>query len=288
MKPVAAIISGDTAKEPVFLIREINQPYFDSEFHFHEECQLAYIIKGNGKRIVGDSVEYFVEKELVFLGPNIPHVWYNSGANPGKNPRSLSLSLFISPKQVTEHLAAFGESQKVEQLFYKAQRGMVITGQSKKKLIALLTKSAANHGIPHLILLLQILDILATTTEYTLLASNNYINNFQYRDNERMNKVYQYLLKNFRNEILLNEVADIAGMNPNAFCRYFKSRTQKSCSRFINEIRISYASKLLCDKNESITQIAYECGFNNVSNFNRSFKMIKKISPSQYRREVGI
>jgi AraC-like DNA-binding protein len=130
------------------------------------------------------------------------------------------------------------------------------------------------------------LEILVHTNEYTLLTSSNYVNNFQYRDNERMDKVYQFLLKNFKEDIQLKQVADVAGMNPNSFCRYFKSRTQKSCTLFINEIRIGYASKLLGDKNESISQIAYECGFNNISNFNRSFKMIKKISPSRYRKEL--
>jgi AraC-like DNA-binding protein len=290
MKPVPAIISGDAPDEPAFLIREINQPYFDSEFHFHEECQLVYITKGSGKRIVGDSVEYFTENELVFLGPNIPHVWYNAGgsAHPAKHSCSRSLSLFIAPRQLKEFLVAFGEAHKTTALFNKGQRGMFITGQTKKELISLLTEAARLKGMARIAVLFQLLHILASTNEYSFLVSTTYENKLQFRDNDRMNKVYHYLLENFQNEIQLSQVAAVAGMNPNAFCRYFKSRTQKSCTRFINELRISYASKLLAEKDESIMSVAFECGFNNVSNFNRSFKLIKKISPGQYRKELEI
>jgi hypothetical protein len=112
MKPVPAIILGNDEKRPVFLIREISKSNFDSEFHFHEECQLAYIIKGSGKRIVGDSIEYFAENDLVFLGPNVPHVWYNAGTGVSKDSSSVSLSLFISPTEFNKHLAPIGPNQK--------------------------------------------------------------------------------------------------------------------------------------------------------------------------------
>ncbi|MBC7914909.1 MAG: helix-turn-helix transcriptional regulator [Pyrinomonadaceae bacterium] len=287
MKPVQATITNSKASGGIALIREIKAPSFAPEFHFHEECQLAYIIKGSGKRIVGDSVDHFEEDELVFIGSNIPHVWYNAN-NKTAELQSNSLSLFISPKPFLDNLRAFGDIQKTELLFEKAQRGMYITGNAKKKLIALLRKAASQNGIKHIITLLKIVYILSTTEEYTFLASNNYVNNFQFRDNERMNRVYSFLLENFKNEIPLSQVADIAGMNPHAFCRFFKSRTQKPLTQFINEIRIGHACKLLTNKNESITQIAYESGFNNVSNFNRFFKLMKKTSPRDYRNQLNL
>lgn len=287
MKPVPAIISP----ENIFFIREIKQPTFSSEFHFHEECQLAWIIKGSGKRIVGDSVEHFEENELVFIGTNIPHVWYNTErkyANT-KKIQSVSLSLFISPAQLLDHLHDFGDIEKIRQLFRKAQRGMFITGKSKLKLISLLKKAATEkNSVEHIITLLRIISLLSSTEEYELLATSNYVNNFQYRENERMNNVYEFLMKNFKKDIALSEVASVAAMNPNAFCRFFKSRTQKSLTQFINEIRIGHACKLLASPDESITQIAYECGFNNVSNFNHFFKLIKKTSPRQYRKELEL
>jgi len=286
MKPFAALI----APESIFFIREIKSHHFSSEFHFHEECQLAYIIKGSGKRVIGDSVANFDKNELVFIGSNVPHVWYNTGENKtdDKAINSVSLSLFISPKKISEHLAAFGPAQKVEQLFQKAQRGMYIHGKSKSKLVSLLNKAVKQDGIKHIITLLEIIQLLSTTREYELLASSGYTNNFDYSENERMNNVYGFLMKHFNQEISLSEVAAIAAMTPNAFCRYFKSRTQKSLIQFVNEIRIGHACKLLNSKKLSITQIAYECGYNNLSNFNRFFKLIKKTTPRQYRKEIEL
>ncbi len=287
MKPVPAIISP----ENIFFIREIKQPDFSSEFHFHEECQLAWIMKGSGKRIVGDSVEHFEKSELVFIGSNIPHVWYNTERRPDKNKNSqaVSLSLYVSPKRLLDHLDDFGDIEKIKRLFLKAQRGMFITGNTKSKLISLLKKAAnENNSIENIITLLKVIHLLSTTTEYTFLAGSNYINYFQYRENERMNNVYEFLMKNFKKNIVLSEVASVATMNPNAFCRFFKSRTQKSLTQFINEIRIGHACKLLADPDEAITQIAYESGFNNVSNFNHFFKLIKKTSPRQYRKDLEL
>ncbi|MEP6676374.1 MAG: AraC family transcriptional regulator [Ferruginibacter sp.] len=286
MKPVPAIISPGN----IFFVREIRQRAFSSEFHFHDECQLAYIIKGSGKRIVGDSVDHFEENELMFIGANIPHVWYNSEFKAGENKKtaSVSLSLFISPKLFLEQLGAFTGLRKIEQLFVKAQRGMLITGKAKLKLIILLKQIKNEEGIRQVITLLEIVQLLSTAKEFHLLASSNYINYFQYRENERMNNVYEFLMKNFKNDISLSIVAGIAAMNPNAFCRFFKSRTQKSLTQFINEIRIGHACKLLADKDESIAHVAYGCGFNNISNFNRFFKLTKKISPREYRKEIEL
>jgi AraC-like DNA-binding protein len=286
MKPSAAIISP----ERIFFMREINSTHFSSEFHFHEECQLAYIIKGSGKRVVGDAVAHFDENELVFIGSNVPHVWYDTGKKrlTKKKSPSISLSLFISPKKFLAYSAAFGDTGKLEQLFKKAQRGMFIYGKSKLKLIDLLLEAKKETGIQHIITLLKIIQALTVTREYDLLASNGYTNNFQYSENHRMNEVYGFLMKNFTRNISLTEVAGVAAMNRHAFCRFFKSRTQKSLIEFVNEIRISHACKLLNNANLSITQVAYDCGFNNVSNFNRFFKIIKNTSPRAYRKELEL
>lgn len=286
MKPSAAII----APERIFFIREINSHQFSSEFHFHDDCQLAYIIKGSGKRVVGDAVSHFDENELVFIGSGVPHVWYTTEKKRShkKTINSVSLSLFISSSKVLAHMAEFGSTHKLEQLFQKAKRGMLISGKTKLKLTDLLTTAQKEHGIDQVITLLKIIRELCDTKEYELLASSDYNNTFLNSENGRMNDVYGYLMNNFTREISLTEVAGVAAMNANAFCRFFKSRTQKSLMQFVNEIRIGHACKLLNDKSLAITNIAYECGYNNVSNFNRFFKIVKKISPRDYRKAIDL
>jgi len=287
MKPVPATIAEINSNSNVFFIREICEPSFSREFHFHEECQLVYITNGKGKRIVGDSIEHFEDGELVFIGSNVPHVWIDEDRHIGAyRKKCSSLSLFISPQKFRTHFSAFGDIQRTDSLFEKAQRGMLIKGQAKNHIIALLETAQVQHGIEQIITLLNIVYALGTTLEFSLLASPNYANAISYKDNERMNRVYHYLLENFNKDIQCQEVAEIAGMNPNAFCRFFKSRTQRSLTIFLNEIRIGHACKLLVEKDESIAQIAYDCGFNNISNFNHFFKLLKKIPPRQFRKEI--
>jgi AraC-like DNA-binding protein len=287
MKPVPALI----APESTFFIREVKQAFFSSEFHFHPECQLAYTIRGSGKRIVGDSVENFSEGELVFMGANLPHVWFNMDRklSKSKKVRSISLSLFISPEKLIDHLQQMGDVQKIVHLFHKSKRGMIITGDSKIKLISLLKKAyKEKNDSGHIITLMKVVHLLTETKEYRFLASQNYSNHFHLHENERMHSVYEYLMKNFRKEISLKEVSGIASMNPNAFCRFFKSRKQTSLMQVVNEIRIGHACGLLANPDETISQVAYKSGFNNVSNFNHFFKLIKKTSPRVYRKQLEL
>jgi AraC-like DNA-binding protein len=287
MRPVPVSIAAANAKHRIFFIREVVDRHFSSEFHFHEECQLAYIVQGDGKRIVGDSIESFESGELVFLGSDLPHVWSDNNRSPGSSSqKSISLSLFISPERLIDYLSAFGDQQRTQTLFEKARRGMYITGESKLKICNLLEKATSRSGIEQVITVLEVISLLGSTTEYKPLASAHYTNNIHHRDNWRMNKVYDFLLENFREEIHLQRVADLAGMNPQAFCRFFKSRTQKSLTYFVNEIRIGHACKLLMEDEESISRIAYDSGFNNVSNFNHFFKLVKKVTPREFRREL--
>jgi AraC-like DNA-binding protein len=288
MKPISAIVADGIAVKNIFSVREINTPYFSPEFHFHEECQLVYIIESSGRRIIGDVVDQFESGELIFLGSNIPHVWYNNKEcfNENDNSHARSIALFIAPKELLEHLSAFEDIHIIQQLLVKSQRGMIFSGQAKEKIVCLLKQMLVQHGIQRYISLLEILYLMSITIEYKLIVSSNYSNYYQYRDNEKMDRVFKYIFDHFKEEISLSKISDIAGMHPHAFCRFFKIRTQKSFTHFINEIRIAYACKLLAGKEDSITQIAYECGFNNVSNFNRFFKVIKKVSPREYRKQL--
>jgi AraC-like DNA-binding protein len=289
MKPILAVLSDGVQSEDLFLAKEVKLPFFSNEFHFHEECQLVHIVKSSGKRIIGDLVDYFESGELIFLGSNIPHVWHNTqeqAVDDEQVPYAHSLSIYFNPSKLLMHLSAFGNVRKIESFLNKAQRGVEWKGKCREAVVKLMYQILQQEGLQKIITLLEILNIMSSDEEYSLLASINYTNQYQYHDSKRMDQVFKYIFDNFREDISLNTIADVANMNTFAFCRFFKARTQKSFTQFVNETRIGYACKLLANKDHSITDIAYECGFNNVSNFNRFFKVIKKASPREYRNQI--
>ena len=288
MKPIAANIFETVAENKLFFIREINLPYFATEFHFHKECQLVYVVESEGKRIIGDNVEHFESDELIFLGSNVPHVWHNDQQYFDKDTlnNARSIALFINPTGLIEHLGAFGSTKKTQAMLAKAESGMKFFGKAKTELTRLLKQMVKQKELPAAIVLLQIVHIISTTKEFGLLISSGYVNNYQNKDNERMDAVFKYVFNHYKKEIPLSTIAKIAGMNKQAFCRYFKTRTQKSFMQFVNEIRIGQACKLLADSNKTVIQIAYDCGFNSITNFNGFFKTIKAITPREFRKQL--
>lgn len=285
MKPVRTTIPESINSE-VFAVRVTALPFFSSEFHFHEECQLVYVIQSKGKRIIGDSIEPFASDEVVLLGPQIPHVWYNDKhyfEHQASEIHARSIALFFNAEKILRELSMFAPVHKLEAVLQKARRGMKFEGQTKEMLKDLLLQISMKEGLDRVITLLNIFKILDQSTEYQLLASEGYTNKYLSNDKERIDKVFHYIFENFRQDISLNDVAAIANMNRQAFCRYFKSRTQKTFVEFLNEVRISHACRLLTESNQPVANLAYDCGFNSITNFNRIFKEIKNISPRQFR-----
>ncbi|HVK46549.1 MAG TPA: AraC family transcriptional regulator [Pseudobacter sp.] len=285
MKPVRTTIPESINSE-VFAVRVTALPFFSSEFHFHEECQLVYVIQSQGKRIIGDSIEPFASDEVVLLGPQIPHVWYNDKhyfEHQASEIHARSIALFFNEEKILRELSMFAPVHKLEAVLQKARRGMKFEGQTKEMLKELLLQISMKEGLDRVITLLNIFKILDQSVEYQLLASEGYTNKYLSNDKERIDKVFHYIFENFRQDISLNDVAAIANMNRQAFCRYFKSRTQKTFVEFLNEVRISHACRLLTESNQAVANLAYDCGFNSITNFNRIFKEIKGISPRQFR-----
>ncbi|GAB3911783.1 AraC family transcriptional regulator [Larkinella knui] len=288
MKPVQAILSDNASANKIFLTKEIVQPFFSTEFHFHRECQLVYVVESSGQRIVGDSVEHFEHGELVFLGSNVPHVWHNEKKyfEGSGQFHAHSMAMYISPDQLLEALAGFGTKPAVESWLVKVRRGIIFQGKTKEKLVELLKETFRQDGIGKIVAFLNMLDTMMHASEYRLLSSPNYVNSYSENDQHRMDKLFKFIFTNFKRDIPLREIASLANMNEFSFCRYFKSRTQKPFTLFVNELRIGHACKLIQEKNWTIDHLAYECGFNNVTHFNRLFKRVKGITPKAYRKQL--
>ncbi|KQM68856.1 hypothetical protein ASE74_23915 [Pedobacter sp. Leaf216] len=287
MKPIFAKIL-DGKLNDVYGLKVVDAPYFSTEFHFHEECQLTYTIESEGRRMIGDSIEDFNSDELIFVGSNLPHVWHNTNQyfnNADAATHARSVSVFIHPDKILDFFKEPDTIQRLKNFFLMAKRGIKFGNDVKKKLKELMLKVALQtEEICRLIVVLEILNLLCFTRNYELLASPGYTNNYQLKDNDRMDKILKYVFDNFNQEILLHAAAEMTNMNKQAFCRYFKNRTQKTFVTFVNEVRIGHACKLMAQTDKQISELAYACGFNSLSNFNKFFKLAKGVTPKEYKK----
>ena len=270
----------------IFEVLNENAPHFYQYWHYHPQYEIMLIDKSSGTRYVGDSISQFGEGDITFMGSNIPHLFrsYPEYFNVKSKKRVKATVLYFSNEFVNSDFFNWQEMSAINELLQLSQRGLLISGHSKAEVARRLNKIAKGSGTKRLIDFISLLHLIASKGEYEVLSSLGFANTLDKNDLSRLNRIFDYLLKNFQCDISLHEVSRIANMSPAAFCRYFKGRTNKTLITFLNEIRIGHACKLLIEsKNMNISQICYECGFNNLTNFNIQFKKIKKISPTAFR-----
>lgn len=271
-----------------FRVKLVDEYYLDSPFHFHDACEMVLIEEGYGKRIVGDHIDDFDKGDLVLMGPNLPHIWQNDNMffQKKKDYRVKATVLYFAPSMILNLIAGTDAAGAVKQLFAKAGRGLLIKNETHQLMLNRFREISTAEGLKKVSILLDIIDVLCNSSDYDYLASDGYKNALTTKDAGRFNDVYQFLITNFHREIALDEIAGVAKMSPTAFCRYFKDRTQKSFIGFLHEIRISHACKLLRQDDLSIMNIALESGYNNLVNFNKCFRNITALSPSEYRKNL--
>jgi AraC-like DNA-binding protein len=287
MKPLFTQI-GKTPGESLIVVKR-DVPYWDTPFHFHPECELVYTISGTGKRIIGDKIEVFGPGDMVFLGPNIPHVWYSDPSFYQKDAdlHSIAIVLYFSKNIFGENFYHLEESRLLKEFFSKAERGLKISGTTHENVTSLLIKMNESTGLQRIVYLVQMLDCLTASKDIEALASITYKNSYDTKDNHKIDEVFLYLNKNFMRDISMPEVAELCHMTPQSFCRFFKSRTKSTFIDFLNDIRISHARKLLMESDDqTIAEIAYLCGYKNLSNFNKLFKIKTKLTPKEYKRNL--
>ncbi|MEJ7736732.1 MAG: AraC family transcriptional regulator [Chitinophagaceae bacterium] len=270
-----------------FVIKKLHSLHFDTTFHFHPEHQLFLVLKGEGIRFVGNVIKPFKEGDLVLTGPNVPHVWRNDNAYFDKKNQLTTegIVIYFNKYFLGEIFHLKEELKDIHHLLQKSGRGLEITGVANVIVRRMMTQLLELRGVDSIIQLLKILDVIAKSPECHYITHNHYVSSHTEAETDRMNKVYDYVIKNFHQSIILKEVADLANMTLTSFSRYFKSRVNKSFSDFLREIRIDYACKLLNKEKISIEQVGYECGFNTLSNFNRQFKAVTGKQPRTYRKE---
>ena len=256
-----------------------------TRWHYHPEIELIYFIEGKTNAVIGDGFQHFEEGDLVILGANFPHVLQENKAFAKVNPECRPFGLIL---QFTEDFLGADfmkkpELQQVNTLLNKSKRGIHFKKEVVEKVKEPLLNMHQLNEPRKLLSMLDILETLAETAAYDYMTNKNYGYDHT-QDEDRMRNIHQYIYEHFTEKITVKDIAGVANMTETSFCRYFKTRTLKNFTRFVNEIRISYACRLLSNTNYTVTAVCFESGFNELSYFTRQFKKIMKLSPQQYQK----
>lgn len=272
-----------------FDIRYEKVPYFDNPWHYHPEIELTLITKSKGTRFVGDNIERFNEGDLVLLGSNLPHYWRNDSKyyEPNSTEKAEAMILRFRLDFLGKPWLQIPEMREVKQLFEDAAHGISFSQITSDRVTPILQKMHLAKGIEQVIDFLELFKILTQAKDGRSLSTKIFGESKPINDSDRMNTVLNYIHMHLQENITLETVANLANMNAAAFCRYIKAKTNKTFIELLNDFRISYACRLLLDGPRNISEICYDCGFNNLTHFNYIFKKITGTNPSNYRKSKG-
>ncbi|MFD2573425.1 AraC family transcriptional regulator [Spirosoma soli] len=272
-----------------FRIEQDSFPYFYKLLHFHPEIQLTLIQEGEGTLIVGDKIDRFAPNDVLMLGSNLPHVLRSDPDyfQPGSSLRSTSISALFRPEHLEPTVLNIPETRHLQQLLAESQYGIRLRCRIGHPLTSQFEKLPSQRPFEQLVTLLSILDFLATTATREILSATAFTHPQRPENQQRLERVFSFILDQYHSPISLEDVANVANLTPGAFCRFFRQHTRKTFSTLLNEVRIEHACRYLRESNETISQIAFSCGYTNLSNFNRQFKEITGMSPGLYIRNYN-
>lgn len=271
-----------------FRIQIDQEPYFYDHLHYHPEWQITLIEKGSGTLFIGDGIHRFQPGDLFMIGSNLPHLLksdelYYTEDSPG----TYALSLFFDKNSFGEGFFELPELHRVQEFLEETSRGIRFLSPGLKDLQEKMRNIRQERGFQQLLDLFQMLENLSNWKNKVYLSHASFTEAQKESDGNRLNDVFQHSLKHYSRNISLEEIAGIANMSIPAFCRYFKLHTRKPYIRFLNEVRIHIACQHLKETHLNISEICFEVGFQNLSNFNRQFKKIMHLTPSDYRHLVN-
>jgi len=275
--------------QSAFLVRDMVVPYFGNPYHFHPELELTYISRGTGTRYIGDSIEPFNEGDLVLVGSNLPHLWKNDKIYYAGDPYLKAHAIVIQFREdmFGEKIWELTEMRKIRNTIIKARQGLKIQNESKKEIANLMHSMIDQSGAEQLISMLSLLNKIAESRDTKALTTKAFSDNLVEMGPERINAVFAYVFEKFSEEISLKEIAAVANMSPTAFCRYFKSHTNKTFSSFVIETRVQHSCKLILKEDMNLSDISFKAGFNNSSYFTKQFKKIMGMTPLEYKKKFG-
>ena len=252
-------------------------------WHFHPEIELVYVDKGQGKRHIGNHMSYYNDSQLLLIGSNLPHIGFTDRPNHGSE-----LLVQFLPNFLGEEFFNLPSMKSIHNLFERAKNGILFHKKTQRKLGKKIHKLNEVKGFERIMQLLKILHHLSEAEDYEILNAESFVFETDMQDSSKIEIIYKHINQNFKEHISLDEIADKVSMTVPAFCRYFKKSTGKTFTKLVNEYRVVHATKLLSESQMSISDVAFECGFNNFSHFNKLFKEFTGKSASKYRRELRL
>ena len=257
-----------------------------STWHYHNNFEISFITEGTGKRIVADSIEEFQPGDLVFLGRNLPHVWIAD-----KEPRVFSnrtlemVFLQFTSNVLSVQLLALPEFKNVKKAMELSERGIQIVDQTLNEVSEIMLQLPYLKNFERMVQFFRMMDIIGESQSNIALASEDYLRKRFNPGNKRIATIHEYLMNNYREEVNLKALADLVNMAEGSLCRFFRENMGVTIFEYLNQIKIELACNLLMDNELSIIEIGFDSGFNNLSHFNKQFKRIIGMPPSQYRKQ---
>ncbi|MEO8886577.1 MAG: AraC family transcriptional regulator [Mucilaginibacter sp.] len=284
MKPQRLTITSGYAHS--FSARCDLQPDINNSWHYHDELELIYFKNGGGTQFIGDSISNFGNGDVVLVGSNLPHFWqYDAAYFTDRFTHPVEVYVVHFSKDFWgEAFLSLPENREIARLIERSKRGISLKGDTRNMVAGLLKKITEAEGTRRLLHLLEALQETANCKEADYLASFGFKTDFAEHERDRIHFIYNYTITNYKKKIGLREIAEVAKISPNSFCKFFKSRTGKTYSFFTNEIRVGHACRLLIENKLNIKEICYECGFNNFVSFHKTFKDITGMTPLKYQK----
>ena len=274
-------VAGDSS----IVVQKDVLPHFYVHLHRHQEIQITWIKEGTGTLIAGNYMQPFRPGDIYVLGANQPHLFKSDPVyfDKRKKKKVEALSLFFNPVQFYETVLALPETKPIRRFIEQATTGLKISATASKKILTeIQLVQQAKQGY-RLSAFLQLLQTLSNSKGNRVLSSASNVYSISDTEGLRMNDVYRYTMEHYTEHISLEQIASVAHLTVQAFCRYFKKHTRKTYIRFLNEIRINEACKKMTGNSAvAISSVAYECGFSSAVSFNRVFKQVTGVSPSRY------
>ena len=254
---------------------------FDFPLHYHEEYELNLILNAKGsKRVVGGHIEVIDDMELVLIGPNLYHAWFTHQC---QSEEITEVTIQFHKDLFDEKFLKRNQLSFVKSMLERSQRGILFSHETIAALKERILSMDKKTGFDSVLELLSILHDLSISRNMRTLSDPSFTNDKFNYNSRRIEKVFEYMNNNYNKQVSLAEVSRIANMPEASFSRFIKKRTGKTFIDSLNEIRLGHASRMLIDTTNTVAEIAYKCGFNNISNFNRIFKRKKFCIPKEFR-----